>query len=226
MGLGLFWLLQAVWPLLAFSVFSFGLMIAVGVGLHRIWRYQQHRYQAQIRYEDRLARQFYALLQRRDGRMSVLEFAMYGRIDRPRAQRYLHEQAQAFGAFFERTVDGDIVYIFNLGMIFGVRAAEAAIPVAMTPAEMAWALAEDPLAEGNTEQVRSQRQSTTTSTAASQRVEAIARQIKALKAAKAENLQQHLPAETLSDGTLPTVRGRAQAAPEHIKTIDVLAVNE
>lgn len=161
MGLGVLWLLRGIWPLLSLVVFAGGLLIATGIGLQRLWRYQQHRYQAQIRYEDRLARQFYALLQHREGRLSVLEFAMYGRINRADARRYLYEQAQAFGAFFERTVDGDIIYIFNLGMIFGVRPAQS--DSVMTPAERVWA---------------------------------------------------------------QTVRGRAQAAPEHIQTIDVTAVNE
>ena len=72
---------------------------------------------------------------------------MYSRVENRAAQRYLHSQAQSFGAFFERTAHGDIIYIFNLAVVYSLEPAYApptayAIPESPCPkpmpAEMAW----------------------------------------------------------------------------------------
>ena len=134
------------------------------------------------------------------------------------AQRYLHEQAQAFGAYFDRTPHGDIIYHFNLAMVFGLPPSQMSASTVMTPAERAWAYAEQNAARLRHQQAQ---RKAANQQANQQRAEAIAQQIKALAAA--DTLPEPEP---LDPQTLPTVRGRAQAAPEHVQTIDVSAINE
>lgn len=99
-----------------------------------IWR-AAHRYQQRRRrHQARLNAQFYQLLKRQQGRMSALDFAMFARIDGLEAQDYLNEQAQAFSAYGETTMQGEVVYVFNLEAI--------AQPTQYETAQAAWALAE------------------------------------------------------------------------------------
>jgi len=127
-GLLLLWFM---WPLVV-------LTSLIGGG-YWLWRQQQREQERRERQQARLNQKFYELLQHRQGRISALELAMYTRLSGTQARHYLHQQAQALGAYFERTVHGDVIYIFDLAAIYngiynGV--------VAMTPAEVAWAYAE------------------------------------------------------------------------------------
>ena len=82
-----------------------------------IWRTAHRYHQRRRRRQARLNTQFYQLLRRQQGRISALDFAMFAQTDGLTAQGYLNEQAQAFSAYCETTVQGDIVYVFNLAAI-------------------------------------------------------------------------------------------------------------
>ncbi|MEL7144501.1 MAG: hypothetical protein AAGL08_20100, partial [Cyanobacteria bacterium J06573_11] len=110
LSIGLAWLLRLLWPVLV--------VVGAGAGGYLLWLKQYRRFLAYQHREDRLLDQFCYLIEHRQGRISSLEFAMHSRVDKRAAQRYLHSQAQSFGAFFERTVHGDITYIFNLAVVY------------------------------------------------------------------------------------------------------------
>lgn len=104
-----------------------------------LWRAIYRYHQRQRRRQDRLNAQFYQLLQRQQGRISALDFAMFARIDGLEAQDYLNEQAEAFSAYGEATMQGEVVYVFNLEAI--------AQPTQYETAWAAWALAEETRAQ-------------------------------------------------------------------------------
>jgi len=111
-GLGLIafvLLLRLLLPLLLLTGF-----LALG---YWIWRLIHRHHQRQRRRQARLNTQFYQLLKRQQGRISALDFAMFTQTDGMVAQNYLNEQAQAFSAYCETTIQGDIVYVFNLAAI-------------------------------------------------------------------------------------------------------------
>lgn len=114
-------------------------LAAVGLGAagYWLWRQRQRRKRQQQRHQARLNTKFYQLLQRQQGRISVLDFAMHTRLDGTAAQTYLNAQAQAFSAYFETTLRGDIIYVFNGVAVNG----EATHPPA-SQAEAAWAYAD------------------------------------------------------------------------------------
>ena len=89
-------------------------LMAIG---YWIWRTVHRHHQQQRRRQARLNTQFYQLLKRQQGRISALDFAMFTQTDGLVAQNYLNEQAQAFSAYCETTIQGDIVYVFNLATI-------------------------------------------------------------------------------------------------------------
>ncbi len=200
LSLGLVWLLKLLWPALV--------LVGLGIGCYWLWHHQRRKYRAYWRRQNRLSEKFCQLLQQRQGRVSALEFAMHTRINSREAQRYLHAQAQAFNAFFERTMHGDIVYIFDLAVVFSLEPALAPPVYApsshrlVTPAEMAWAYAE---------QVK-QTQPKSTNLSSD------------LSATNSSATYQG--AAPMEHKTLPTVRGRALDSSERIVTIDVAAVNE
>ena len=136
MALGAVWLLRLLWPLLLLAALG-GLFFS---GYWLLQRQQEELVQQQRR-EDRLARKFYELLDYRQGRISSLEFAMCTRSNGREAQRYLHTQAQAFGGFFERTIQGDVVYIFNPAVIYSYPAQRPATPTELAQAYTAQAQA-------------------------------------------------------------------------------------
>ena len=128
---------------------------------------------------------------------------MHTRLNSRESQRYLHSQAQAFNAFFERTVYGDIVYIFDLAVVFSLAPALAPPAYAplrqqpATPAEIAWAYAEQ------------------------------SRKARPRLTARSAHRQNTAPNTVPIDSeALPTVRGRAANMHKGIVTIDVAAVNE
>ncbi|MEM6449037.1 MAG: hypothetical protein AAF703_01855 [Cyanobacteria bacterium P01_D01_bin.105] len=98
-------LLRLLLPVLAIAGF-----IAGGYWLWQQYRNQQQRYQRQ---QARIHAQFYQLLRQQQGRISVLDFAMRTRLSGADAQDYLNTQAQAFSAFFETTLSGDLIYVFS-----------------------------------------------------------------------------------------------------------------
>ena len=112
------------------------LLLLLGFGALGCWTWRViHRYhQRQRRRQARLNAQFYQLLKRQQGRISALDFAMFARLDGLEAQDYLNEQAQAFSAYGETTMQGEVVYVFNLAAI--------AQPTQYETAQAAWALAE------------------------------------------------------------------------------------
>lgn len=89
-------------------------LIALG---YWTWRSVHRYHQRRRRRQARLNTQFYQLLKRQQGRISALDFAMFTQTDGLAAQDYLNEQAQAFSAYCETTIQGDIVYVFNLAAI-------------------------------------------------------------------------------------------------------------
>lgn len=106
MSLVAFLLLRLLWPVI--------LLCVIGAGGYWFWRSQWQKLQQHQRHQERLDSSFYQLLQQRQGYVSALDLAMNTGLTGHSAQRYLHRQAQAFGACFQRTIRGDIVYIFNI----------------------------------------------------------------------------------------------------------------
>ena len=129
LGLVVVLLLRLLLPVLAFA----GLV----VGSYYLWQQWNRQKQRQQRQQARTNAQFYQLLQQQDGRISVLDFAMRTQLTGEAARDYLNTQAQAFAAFFETTLQGDIIYVFNL----------AAVRYPSAHAEAAWAYAEQVRAE-------------------------------------------------------------------------------
>ena len=129
LGLGVVLLLRLLLPVLAFA----GLV----AGSYYLWQQWSRQKQKQKRQQARTNAQFYQLLQQQNGRISVLDFAMRTQLTGEAARDYLNTQAQAFSAFFETTLQGDIIYVFNL----------AAVRHPSAHAEAAWAYAEQVRAE-------------------------------------------------------------------------------
>ncbi len=211
-ALGAVWLLKLLWPILL-------LLLLIGFIAGGYWFLQRQRQKIllQQRREDRLARKFYELLDYRQGRISSLEFAMHTRIDGREARRYLHVQAQAFGGFFERTVNNDIIYIFNPAVIYSY-----APQSPVTPAEITWTYTVQVQEKAKNQPLQPNRNKR------SQAAWANARQLRAINQltqplSPLETEPDHL--NTAAEGVSPTVRGKAYSD-ESIKTIDVAAVNE
>ena len=99
-----------------------------------LWRMAHRYHQRRRRRQARLNAQFYQILKRQQGRVSALDFAMFAQIEGIDAQDYLHEQAQSFSAYCETTVQGDIVYIFDLAAV--------SRPTQYETAQFAWTWAE------------------------------------------------------------------------------------
>ncbi|MEM6838344.1 MAG: hypothetical protein AAF609_15980 [Cyanobacteria bacterium P01_C01_bin.120] len=70
------------------------------------WRRQQQ-------FQQRLHACFYDCLQRQQGKISTLEFAIAARITGPQARKFLDARAKDFFADFEPTTSGDILYTFG-----------------------------------------------------------------------------------------------------------------
>lgn len=83
------------------------LMLLAGVGaLGYGWR--RHR-----QFQQRLYRCFYHCLEKSQGKISVLDFAITAHITGPQARAFLDARAQDFFAEFEPTAYGDILYTFH-----------------------------------------------------------------------------------------------------------------
>lgn len=129
-------------PVLAISVPMIGLS-ALGYWLWMQWQQEQDKHQ---RRQAKLDAVFYRLMRQQQGRVSALDFAMITQLNGAAAQAYLNEQAQAFAAYCETTLDGNIVYVFNLAAVHRLGAQVTAQRRA-TQAEAAWAYSEKARAE-------------------------------------------------------------------------------
>lgn len=86
----------------------------VAAGGYLLWQRCQKQHQLHQAF---LHSQFYQLLKKQQGRISVLDFAMQTQISGGEAKEYLNAQANAFSASFEPTMQGDIIYVFNLSRV-------------------------------------------------------------------------------------------------------------
>ncbi len=200
-------LLRLLLPVLAIS--------GLGAASYWLWRQQQRRHRQRQRHQARLNTKFYQLLQRQQGRISVLDFAMHSRLDGASAQAYLNAQAQAFSAYFETTLRGDIIYVFNVATVPGE------IPHhATAQAEAAWAHAES----AHMQHAREEK---------AQAAWANAKQIRTLRQLSRRDCGQRSDAPTALPATdtsgsdtaqLPVVRGRGDRDLDSVITIEVPAV--
>ncbi len=207
-------LLRLLLPVLAIS--------GLGAATYWLWQQQQRRHRQRQRQHARLNAKFYQLLQRQQGRISILDFAMYSRLDGTAAQAYLNTQAQAFSAYFETTLRGDIIYVFNIATVHD------GIPHhSNSQAEVAWAHAERVYVE----RTRAEK---------AQAAWANAKQIRTLRQLSQRGAHQPpVSAQSTTDGLesdatqlsverpveLPTVRGRSNdSESESVITIEVPAV--
>lgn len=177
LGLVLLAMLRLLWPLILLT----GLLVGLAGSGWLLWKRQRRERVRSHRQDIRLTQRFYELLDHRQGRISALELAMKTRLSSKITSRYLHRQAQEFGAYFERTVHGDVIYVFNPAVIYAWsdRASEYVSdyafgyePVPYTepsPTEIAWAYAErerlqmqkrqhERVAHANAKQLRALRQ--------------------------------------------------------------------
>ncbi|MEM8807420.1 MAG: hypothetical protein AAGF01_15480 [Cyanobacteria bacterium P01_G01_bin.38] len=63
----------------------------------------------------RLQSVFYQLVQEKQGKFTLIEFAIAAKLPGDEARAFLDEQSRSFGADFSVTEKGDIVYQFLLG---------------------------------------------------------------------------------------------------------------
>jgi len=94
----LVWLIKLLLPWLL-------LLGAIGVGYYG-WRRQRQ-------FQQRLYTCFYDCLQRHQGKISALDFAIAARITGPQAREFLDARAKDFFADFEPSSSGDILYTFR-----------------------------------------------------------------------------------------------------------------
>ena len=204
--------LHLLWQLILLT----GLLAGLGGGGWLLWKRQKRERARAHRQDSRLTQRFYELLDHRQSRISALELAMKTRLSSKIASRYLHRQAQEFGAYFERTAHGDVIYIFNPAVIYAWSAQTSEhvsdyafgyepVPyTAPSPTEIAWADAERDRPQ--TQNRQNERMAHTN-----------AKQLRALRRLS-DNTNSHIePAAAF--------RGRAIAAAEDVITIDVTAVN-
>ncbi|MEM9089267.1 MAG: hypothetical protein AAGC93_11030 [Cyanobacteria bacterium P01_F01_bin.53] len=119
-------------PALAITLPMLGIL-AIGYWLQQQWQKEEHQQQKQ---QARLDAKFYQLLQQQQGHISVMEFAMQAQINGEAAQAYLNRQAQAFSAYVETRLPGNMIYVFSLAALQGLPSHHA------IQAEAAWAYAE------------------------------------------------------------------------------------
>ena len=82
------------------------MLAAIALAFH-LWTRRRQRGRA-------LQTLFYDLIQRNQGRISVLEFAIAAQITGTAARTFLDARAREFFAEFEPTQQGDITYVFSL----------------------------------------------------------------------------------------------------------------
>lgn len=194
------------------------LIAGMGAGGYWLWRQWQQQQRKRQRQQAQLNAKFYQLLQRQQGRISVLDFAMFAKIEGVAAQSYLNAQAQAFSAYFETTLQGDIIYVFNLAAVRG----ESERSPRPTPPVAPWTYADRVSAE----RVRAEK---------AQTAWANAKQIRTLRQLSQCDLKRNAAGQADQDSALapqmkadaaqsPAIRGRANEAPDGTVTIDVPAV--
>jgi hypothetical protein len=85
---------------------------AIALG-YRLWEFC---YQSIQQRQAKLNAIFYDLLKAQHGRIRVLDLAIATQLSGQEAKAYLESQAQHFGAHFDVSEDGDIVYVFLMGI--------------------------------------------------------------------------------------------------------------
>lgn len=70
-------------------------------------------HQTQREYQDKLWTAFYELIQRQDGHVSVLSYAMQAKVTGEVARQFLDARSQEFNGHFRVSAEGDISYWFN-----------------------------------------------------------------------------------------------------------------
>ena len=198
LGLALLGLLVVLLLRLLLPVLLVAVPTAGGYWLWRQWQRQQRQRQ---RHQAQLNAKFYQLLQQQRGRISVLDFAMYAKLEGAAAQSYLNDQAQTFSAYFDTTAQGDIIYVFNVAAVRG-----GGDSPAQSPPEATWAYAD---------QVRTER----ARAAKAQTAWANAKQIRALRQLSRCDLK-HNSAERSGQESLSDQSSQS----DEIVTIDVPAV--
>ncbi|MGB7087718.1 MAG: hypothetical protein WBD47_19320 [Phormidesmis sp.] len=126
-------LLQMLLPVLMIAI----IMVGLGLTAYWLWSQWQQQRRQQQRQQAQLDAKFYQLLRQQQGRISVLDFAMYAQINGIAAQQYLNSQAQAFCAYCETPLPGEVIYVFNLAAVHSSPRHHA-----VAQAEAAWAYAE------------------------------------------------------------------------------------
>ncbi len=80
--------------------------------------------QQRLQTEQRLREQFFHLLRKGNGELTVLKFAMETGLDGDMARAYLDERAKEFNATFHVTEEGKFSYYFDLGVASALSCAE------------------------------------------------------------------------------------------------------
>lgn len=219
------WVLLLMLRLIGPLILLFFVLVGFSGGGWLLWERQQQARVRSRRQDARLTYNFYQLLDHCQGRISALELAMKSKLSAKTASRYLHRQAQDFGAYFERTVQGDVIYIFNPAVIYAWSAQTSGylsdyaagydpVPYAEpSSAEMAWAYAERQRQQDERDRHTAR---------------ANARQLRALHNLSGQNAlcAQSLPdANNQREVLAVTRRGKAIEAVSGVVTIDVKAVN-
>lgn len=95
----------------------FIILAGVGWGIYKFWQYWNHQQQqtnnTYKEQQDKLISVLYKLIQKHQGRISVLDFAMSAKVSSTEAKIFLDEKAKEFLAEFEPTDSGDVLYVFN-----------------------------------------------------------------------------------------------------------------
>ncbi|MEO0455845.1 MAG: hypothetical protein AAF152_04580 [Cyanobacteria bacterium P01_A01_bin.114] len=73
------------------------------------------RLKAQAAEAQRLQSVFYQLVEEKQGKFTLIEFAIAAQLPGDKARAFLDEQSKSFGADYDVTDKGDIVYQFLLG---------------------------------------------------------------------------------------------------------------
>ena len=89
-----------------------GLVLGLPLTISGIWLLRSLSQQHQQQQKTYFRSKFFHLVEKRGGLMTVLNFAMEANISGEEAKQYLEKYAQEFGAEFEITEQGGIIYKF------------------------------------------------------------------------------------------------------------------
>ena len=97
---------------IALIVYAWRWLIVLGVlsAMGGLWKYYQHKQQERQEWLNVI---FYQTLQEHQGRIATLDLAIAAKIPGVEAQEFLQKKAKEFGAEFEVTDAGGILFIFS-----------------------------------------------------------------------------------------------------------------